>query len=163
MRKTQLSGVALVLCLAMASCAQPQRMVGVKQPASNQLCDGQRECVVKVVMSVEHGQCVYDLPENVFVPRAVDTIRWDLQPAPTAKEVFRFPAAKLPVAQKAGDKGPPFTGPVPGQREPIYTVRRDAAKTAGLTFYKMAVEYQESGGGGFRACVDLDPVIINMP
>lgn len=163
MRTTHFSGMALALCLALASCAQPQRLVGVKQPASNQVCDAQRECVVKVVMSVAHGQCVYDLPENIFVPRAVDIIRWDLQPAPTAKQVFRFPAAKLPVAQKPGDKGPPIIGSVPGQREPTYTVRRDAAKTAGLTFYKMSVEYRESEGEGFRACVDLDPVIINMP
>lgn len=164
MNKTQATGMVLVLCGLLASCAQQPRMLEVKRPSSVQLCGPEPECVVPVVMSLDNGRCVYDLADSVWLPRSVDRLRWDLQTEIGSKHEFRFPAARQPVLQKPGDKGPPFTGPVPGQREPSYTARRDAAKVVGLTYYKMSVEYRDAGGSGhFTPCVDLDPVIVNMP
>lgn len=163
MKKTQATAVALVLCGVLASCAQPPRLLEVKSPASFLTCGAEPECVITVVMSLEKGECVYDVPNSVFVPRSVDKLRWDLQAAAGSKQEFRFPAARQPVLQKPGDKGPPFSGPVPGQREPNYTVQRDAARTPGLTNYKMSAEYRDVGGSSFTRCTDLDPVIVNMP
>lgn len=161
--KKSYSWATVMACLALASCAQPQRMLEVKQPGSTKVCEADRECVIEVLMSVVHGQCVYDLPDIVFVPRDIVNVRWELRPAPGVRQSFRFPAAKLPVAQKPGDKGPPISGPVPGQREAVYTIRRDAPKTPGITAYKMSVDFQDPATSGFSTCKDLDPVIINMP